>query len=148
MAYDVASNEIGISRKIGVSHGFSVFFSGISDWFIALPPVRGYFRAVSLTNKVEKSRFLRPAQRPEPRGSGISFPSKYWPCAKWDFPRFNFPPRRKAQGGAGDGCDGYGVFDPRDIGSKPQQGSTPTGPFIGFSLSISMRWTVIPRYWH
>src|SRR5262249_58484157 len=36
------------------------------------------------------------------------------------------PPASKVQGGAGDGCDGYGVFDPRDLGSKPQQGSTPT----------------------
>jgi alpha-amylase len=36
------------------------------------------------------------------------------------------PPASKAQGGAGRGCDGYGVFDLRDIGSKPQQGSTPT----------------------
>ena len=36
------------------------------------------------------------------------------------------PPASKAQGGAGDACDGYGVFDPRDLGSKAQQGSTPT----------------------
>jgi alpha-amylase len=42
------------------------------------------------------------------------------------FSALQLPPVSKAQGGAGDGCDGYGVFDPRDIGSKPQQGSTPT----------------------
>ena len=42
------------------------------------------------------------------------------------FSALQLPPAAKAQGGAGDGCDGYGVFDPRDIGSKPQQGSTPT----------------------
>src|SRR5580693_3142232 len=36
------------------------------------------------------------------------------------------PPASKALGGAGRGCDGYGVFDLRDLGSKPQQGSTPT----------------------
>jgi alpha-amylase len=42
------------------------------------------------------------------------------------FTALQLPPSGKAQGGAGDGCDGYGVFDPRDLGSKPQQGSTPT----------------------
>jgi alpha-amylase len=45
---------------------------------------------------------------------------------KVGFTAVQLPPASKAQGGAGDGCDGYGVFDPRDIGSKPQQGSTPT----------------------
>ena len=42
------------------------------------------------------------------------------------FTALQLPPEGKAQGGAGAGCDGYGVYDPRDIGSKPQQGSTPT----------------------
>ena len=42
------------------------------------------------------------------------------------FTAIQLPPVSKAQGGAGSGCDGYGVFDVRDIGSKPQQGSTPT----------------------
>jgi alpha-amylase len=42
------------------------------------------------------------------------------------FSALQLPPASKVQGGAGDGCDGYGVFDPRDIGSKPQQGGTPT----------------------
>ncbi len=42
------------------------------------------------------------------------------------FSAIQLPPEGKAQGGAGTGCDGYGVYDPRDIGSKPQQGSTPT----------------------
>ncbi len=42
------------------------------------------------------------------------------------FSAIQLPPASKAQGGAGAGCDGYGVFDPRDLGSKPQQGSTPT----------------------
>jgi alpha-amylase len=42
------------------------------------------------------------------------------------FSALQLPPASKAQGGAGAGCDGYGVFDPRDLGSKPQQGSTPT----------------------
>ena len=42
------------------------------------------------------------------------------------FSAIQLPPVSKAQGGAGSGCDGYGVFDVRDIGSKPQQGSTPT----------------------
>src|SRR5215469_16569371 len=37
---------------------------------------------------------------------------------------FTSIPASKAQGGAG--CDGYGVIDPRDIGTKPQQGSMPT----------------------
>ena len=42
------------------------------------------------------------------------------------FSAVQLPPVSKAQGGAGDGCDGYGVFDRRDIGSKDQQGSRPT----------------------
>ena len=42
------------------------------------------------------------------------------------FTAIQAPPASKAQGGAGTGCDGYGVFDPRDLGNKPQQGSTPT----------------------
>jgi alpha-amylase len=42
------------------------------------------------------------------------------------FSALQLPPASKVQGGAGDGCDGYGVFDPRDLGSKPQQGSTAT----------------------
>jgi len=42
------------------------------------------------------------------------------------FTALQLPPASKAQGGAGAGCDGYGAFDLRDLGSKPQQGSTPT----------------------
>ena len=42
------------------------------------------------------------------------------------FSALQLPPASKVQGGAAPGCDGYGVFDLRDLGSKPQQGSTPT----------------------
>ncbi len=42
------------------------------------------------------------------------------------FDRIQLPPASKAQGGDGVGCDGYGLYDPRDLGTKPQQGSTPT----------------------
>jgi alpha-amylase len=42
------------------------------------------------------------------------------------FTALQAPPASKAQGGAGAGCDGCGVFDLRDLGGKPQQGSTPT----------------------
>ena len=42
------------------------------------------------------------------------------------FSALQLPPVGKVQGGAGDGCDGYGVFDPRDLGNKLQQGSKPT----------------------
>ncbi|MEX3936341.1 hypothetical protein AB4Y32_31925 [Paraburkholderia phymatum] len=42
------------------------------------------------------------------------------------FTALQLPPASKAQGGADAGCDGYGVFDPRDLGDKPQQGSIPT----------------------
>jgi alpha-amylase len=42
------------------------------------------------------------------------------------FTAIQLPPTSKAQGGAGAGCDGYGVFDPRDLGNKQQQGSLPT----------------------
>lgn len=42
------------------------------------------------------------------------------------FDRIQLPPASKAQGGDGTGCDGYGVYDPRDLGTKNQQGSTPT----------------------
>jgi alpha-amylase len=50
------------------------------------------------------------------------------------FTALQLPPASKAQGGAGRGCDGYGVFDPRDLGTKPQQGSTPTRYGTGESL--------------
>jgi alpha-amylase len=39
---------------------------------------------------------------------------------------FQWPPTSKAQGGAGEGTDGYGVFCHRDLGTAPQQGSIPT----------------------
>jgi alpha-amylase len=42
------------------------------------------------------------------------------------FTAMQLPPASKAQGGAQPGCDGYGVFDPRDLGGKNQQGSEPT----------------------
>jgi alpha-amylase len=42
------------------------------------------------------------------------------------FTAVQLPPASKAQGGAQPGCDGYGVFDPRDLGSKMQQGSLQT----------------------
>ncbi len=42
------------------------------------------------------------------------------------FDRIQLPPSSKAQGGDGAGCDGYGLFDPRDLGTKNQQGSVPT----------------------
>jgi len=42
------------------------------------------------------------------------------------FTAVQLPPTSKAQGGAGRGCDGYGVFDPRDLGAKNQQGGIPT----------------------
>jgi alpha-amylase len=42
------------------------------------------------------------------------------------FTAIQLPPTSKAEGGAGAGCDGYGLFDPRDLGAKNQQGSLPT----------------------
>jgi alpha-amylase len=42
------------------------------------------------------------------------------------FDRIQLPPASKAQGGDGAGCDGYGTYDPRDLGAKNQQGSVPT----------------------
>jgi alpha-amylase len=42
------------------------------------------------------------------------------------FDRIQLPPVSKVQGGDGAGCDGYGLFDPRDLGAKNQQGSVPT----------------------
>ena len=42
------------------------------------------------------------------------------------FSFFQWPPFSKAQGGDGAGCDGYGVFDRYDLGTKNQQGSIPT----------------------
>lgn len=50
------------------------------------------------------------------------------------FTALQLPPASKAQGGAGAGCDGYGVFDMRDLGSKNQQGSVPTRYGTGESL--------------
>jgi alpha-amylase len=46
--------------------------------------------------------------------------------ARAGFDRIQLPPVSKAQGGAGAGCDGYGLYDPRDLGTKLQQGSVPT----------------------
>lgn len=45
-------------------------------------------------------------------------------AAHFDF--LQLPPSTKAQGGDGDGCDGYEVFDPFDLGTKNQQGSVQT----------------------
>ncbi|HEY2137940.1 MAG TPA: hypothetical protein VGH49_18790 [Xanthobacteraceae bacterium] len=42
------------------------------------------------------------------------------------FSAIQLPPTSKAEGGAGAGCDGYGLFDPRDLGAKNQQGSIAT----------------------
>lgn len=63
-------------------------------------------------------------------------PDKPWLCdfvaqqapqiARAGFDVVQWPPYSKALGGAGDGCDGYGTFDRRDIGSKKQQGSRET----------------------
>ena len=39
---------------------------------------------------------------------------------------FQWPPVSKAEGGDGEGCDGYGVYCRRDLGTAPQQGSIPT----------------------
>jgi alpha-amylase len=46
--------------------------------------------------------------------------------AKVGFDRIQLPPSAKAQGGTGSGCDGYGVYCPRDLGNMNQQGSIPT----------------------
>ena len=77
-----------------------------------------------------------------PNGSRITVPApSTTPGAPWlldfladevgrlrdvGFSAIQLPPTSKVQGGAGDGCDGYGVFDRRDLGSKSQQGSVPT----------------------
>lgn len=46
--------------------------------------------------------------------------------AQVGFDRIQLPPSSKAQGGSGAGCDGYGVYHPRDLGNLDQQGSIPT----------------------
>jgi alpha-amylase len=48
------------------------------------------------------------------------------PLRRAGFTAIQLPPTSKAEGGAGAGCDGYGLYDPRDLGSKNQQGSLPT----------------------
>jgi alpha-amylase len=50
------------------------------------------------------------------------------------FDRIQLPPASKSQGGDGAGCDGYGLYDPRDLGTKNQQGSIPTRYGSGDSL--------------
>ena len=52
--------------------------------------------------------------------------SKASDIAAAGFDVVQWPPLSKALGGTGAGCDGYGVFDRRDLGSKNQQGSLPT----------------------
>ena len=42
------------------------------------------------------------------------------------FTALQLPPTSKVQGKAGEGCDGYGLFDPRDLGGNNQQSSIPT----------------------
>ncbi len=60
------------------------------------------------------------------------------------FDRIQLPPLSKAQGGDGAGCDGYGIYDPRDIGNKNQQGSIPTRYGTSDSLrrlvGVAHRW--------
>jgi alpha-amylase len=46
--------------------------------------------------------------------------------ASLGFDRIQIPPASKVQGGDGAGCDGYGLYDSRDLGTKNQQGSVPT----------------------
>lgn len=46
--------------------------------------------------------------------------------AQAGFDRLQLPPASKAQGGAGAGCDGYGIYCLRDLGTLDQQGSIPT----------------------
>src|SRR5579862_8657419 len=64
--------------------------------------------------------------------------------AKVGFDRIQLPPASKAQGGAGPGCDGYGLYDPRDLGTKNQQGSIPTRYGTAESLrrlvAVAHRW--------
>lgn len=77
----------------------------------------------------------------DPQGNKITVPApstdpeKPWladflreeaPILAQTFDIIQWPPLSKAQGGAGAGSDGYGLFDRRDLGAKPQQGSTPT----------------------
>jgi alpha-amylase len=52
---------------------------------------------------------------------------------------FQWPPVSKAQGGAGEGCDGYGVYCRRDLGTAPQQGSTSTryGTLEGLMAAVA-----------
>lgn len=52
--------------------------------------------------------------------------SKAHLLAKAGFDRIQLPPASKAQGGDGNGCDGYGVYCMRDLGNLDQQGSVPT----------------------
>jgi alpha-amylase len=55
------------------------------------------------------------------------------------FDYVQWPPWSKAEGGAAPTSDGYGVFDRRDLGTKPQQGSIPTryGPLESTLAAIA-----------
>ena len=52
--------------------------------------------------------------------------SKAEGLAQAGFDRIQLPPASKAQGGTGAGCDGYGVYCLRDLGTLNQQWSVPT----------------------
>jgi alpha-amylase len=62
------------------------------------------------------------------------------PLRQAGFTAIQLPPTSKAQGGAAAGCDGYGVFDPRDLGSKNQQSSVPTryGPKAALTRLVAV----------
>jgi len=48
------------------------------------------------------------------------------PLARVGFDAIQLPPASKAFGGTAPGTDGYGCFDPRDLGDKNQMGSVET----------------------
>jgi hypothetical protein len=72
MAYEVASKEIGISRKFGVSQTFSLFFCGVFGWFISgylFLGVNSAIQAIPWAFKVKSSQdaIVRNSQRLGPR---------------------------------------------------------------------------------
>lgn len=75
----------------------------------------------------EGNKITVPAPSTEPGAPWLwDFLTAQIPTLTHSFDDLQLPPASKAQGGAGAGCDGYGVFDLRDLGAKNQQGSVPT----------------------
>ena len=89
---------------------------------------------------------------PGPNGARVTVPKGLWNLLRGKVPALAaagfdgllLPPASKAQGGDGDGCDGYGVYHWRDLGDFDQQGSIATR----YGLSEELRRLIAVSHRH